>query len=60
MGNILVGIIATALGVFFIWLAIKKPITDRPDPSAGNFSAVLAGVSFIIIGVLSLFGYFDW
>lgn len=53
-----IGLGMLIFGVCFLWWSIKHPIKD--DYSTANLKGIIAGIGFIIIGIILLFGIVKW
>lgn len=54
--NILISIVLLSIGIYFIYNTYKNP---DPLLSSTDLKGYLAGLSFIIIGVMSVLGKFN-
>lgn len=49
-----IGIGFLAFGIAFLWWSIKNPV--KSDITTANLKGIIAGVGFIILGVLLILG----
>ncbi len=54
----LIGLGCIILGVFSLWWTIKTWIKN--DYLTANIKGLIAGIGFIILGILLLIGYAKW
>jgi hypothetical protein len=56
--DIIIGIVCIILGSLFLYKVIRYPNKAKYDPFVSNLQGFFAGILFIIIGILTLIGYF--
>lgn len=60
MKTILIGSTFISLGCVILWVAYKHPVRKQFDFTEANVKGYIAGIGFIIVGILTFVGWFKW
>jgi hypothetical protein len=56
----IIGIVFLFIGCIVLWLAYKYPLRKEYDFTQANVKGYMGGIGFIILGILTLTGWFKW
>jgi hypothetical protein len=56
--NVLIGLAFLAVGCFITWLTYKYP--TKNDYTATNVKGYIGGITFILLGIITLLGLIEW